>query len=244
MRNVKLVLEYDGAAYHGWQAQRDPQTLQHVLEQAIARVTHERVRVHGSGRTDAGVHALGQVASFHTTSRIPAERLVHAINAHLPDDAAVKSARDVPESFHARYSAKGKHYRYTILNATTRSPLAQATAWWVRAPLDVEAMQRAAQHLVGTHDFRAFCTQARQKGETTRTVHRLGVRKRGRRITVDVEANGFLYNMVRAIVGTLVSVGRGQRKPAEVGLILKALRRSDAGPTAPPHGLCLVRVVY
>jgi len=244
MRNIKLVVEYDGTAYRGWQAQRQPCTIQHRLEQAIARVTQEGVRVHGSGRTDAGVHAQGQVAHFHTTSRIPAPRLPHAINAHLPDDIAVKSAREMPLRFHARYSAKSKLYRYTILNDSTRSPLQRQRVWQVRQALDAEAMQQAAQHLAGKHDFSAFRTQARSEQDNTRTISWLAVRRRGRQVLIDVEADGFLYNMVRAIVGTLVCVGRGQMRPTQVKRILRSRRRSCAGPTAPARGLCLVRVRY
>lgn len=244
MRNIKLVVQYDGSAFQGWQRQRDPNTVQQVLEEAIASVTQEAVRVHGAGRTDAGVHALGQVAHFFSKSRLAVNRLVEAINARLPPTVSVKRAREMPADFHARHSAKGKVYRYTILNGPTRSPLERHTAWWIRAPLNATSMQQAASILAGTHDFRAFCTKASGRIFTTRTLRRLVVRRTGCHIYVTLEADGFLYNMARAIVGTLVQVGRGRIGPQDVSDILDSGLRPRAGPTAPAHGLCLMRVLY
>jgi len=244
MRNIKLVIEYDGTNYHGWQSQRNPLTIQGILEQAISKVTQEPITLYGSGRTDAGVHAQGQVANFHTQTNIPAANLVHAINSHLPPDIAIKTATDVTDSFHARYSAKSKVYRYTVLNDDTASPMERLYSWHIRQHLDLQAIRQAASHLIGTHDFAAFQTKADRSKDSTRTVYCLRVRRKGHKIYLDIEASGFLYNMVRAIVGTLVLVGKGFAKPATVRRTLKSRKRSEAGPTAPPQGLCLQRVKY
>jgi len=244
MRNIKLTLEYDGSAYAGWQVQPNGTAVQQVVQEAIAAVTGELdVTLTGSGRTDAGVHAAGQVANFKTDTTIPAADLVHAINANLPADVAVLEARDVADDFHARYSAKSKTYRYTVLNCAVRRPLERARSYLVRRPLDAAAMRAAATHLVGEHDFAAF--ESKQDGTpSVRTVTRLDVEVDGPRIAFVISANGFVYNMVRAIAGTLIEVGLGKRPPDSVAEVLASRDRSAAGPTAPPQGLCLMEVVY
>jgi len=243
MRTIRLTIEYEGTAYNGWQAQAGGNTIQQIVAAAIEAVTREAVKLHGSGRTDAGVHALGQVAHFQTETSIPAENLVHAVNSHLPPDIVVKAAEDAPDDFHARYSARRKTYRYTILQQPTRPALERRVVHWVDWPLDVDRMREAAAHLVGEHDFSAFESKS-DKQSGARTVERLDVRRDGARIEIEVTATGFLYNMVRGIVGTLIEVGRGKMSPADVLRVLESRERGEAGPTAPACGLCLVSVEY
>jgi len=244
LRTIKLTIEYDGSNYAGWQVQRTGQSVQTRIQEAIAAITGApAVRLVGSGRTDAGVHAAGQVAHFKSATTIPAQDLVHAINTELPDDIAIIAAQDVPDDFHARYSAKSKTYRYSIVNRAVRSPLERGRAHFVRGRLDVPAMRAAAQALLGEHDFAAFRSKPNGK-PSVRTITRLDVMTAGERIDLFVSANGFLYNMVRAIAGTLIEVGLGRRTPESVAGLLRSLDRSAAGPTAPPQGLCLMDVEY
>jgi len=244
MRNVILTIEYDGTDYAGWQIQPNGKSIQETVQKAIAEITGEPdIGLIGSGRTDAGVHAREQVANFKTRSTIPAADLVHAINTKLPEDIAVIDADDAPEDFHARYSAKWKMYRYTILNRPVRSPMRRRDALFIRKPLDVDAMRAAAQRLVGEHDFAAF--QSKPNGKpTVRTIRLSGIEQTGPEINVYLAANGFLYNMVRAIVGTLLEVGHGKRTPESITDLIASADRSAAGPTAPPQGLCLMEVKY
>jgi tRNA pseudouridine38-40 synthase len=244
MRNVKLTIEYDGTGYVGWQVQPNGTSVQEVLQRAVAEITGEPdAAVVGSGRTDAGVHAAGQVAHIKTETAIPAGDLVHAINTKLPDDIAVLHAADVPPDFHARYAARAKTYRYSILNRPVRSPLARNRTHLVRHTLDVSAMRAAARHLVGRHDFTSF--QSKPDGTSAvRTISRLEIQDRAPRIDIEVTANGFLYHMVRTLAGTLIEVGRGRRAPDDIPGLIEARDRSRAGPTAPPQGLCLLDVTY
>ena len=242
--NVKILLEYDGSNYHGWQRQKNALTIQEVVEEAVYKVTGEKVKVIGAGRTDAGVHARGQVANFHTNCRIPVERLPYAINSHLPEDIAVKGAEEVPDDFHARYSAKAKVYTYTIYNAPFPSPLMRKYSYFYPHILDVEAMQEAAKAFVGVHDFTAFRASGSPVKSSVRNVMRLEVKKSKDVITIEVEADGFLYNMVRIIAGTLLEVGSGKRTPEEIPLVISSRDRERAGITLPAHGLCLEKVVY
>ena len=249
MRTLKLTIAYDGTAYAGWQFQLGKPTIQDTLESAIAKVTGQRVRVLASGRTDAGVHALGQVAAFRTTSALPPDVLLRALNANLPHDIVVLDAADAPAGFHPTYHALRKRYRYVIHDGPVREVFRRHFVWhYSYGRLDAEAMQRAAAPLLGRHDFRSFESSGARRKTSVRTVFDLRV-ERGRAgeenfITIEIESNGFLYNMVRAIVGTLVPVGRGVQPETWPAEVLEAADRRVAGPTAPPQGLCLVRVEY
>ncbi len=244
MRTIRLLLEYDGTSYAGWQVQPGQDTVQGRLEAALETITGEPVRVVGSGRTDAGVHALGQVAHFKTHSGMSPEEFLRALNSLLPRDIAVREASEAAEGFHARFSAKRKLYRYVVLQGETRSAFGHRYGWEVGYALDVAAMRQGAKHLVGTHDFSAFRTSGGAATDPAKTLHRLEVEEQGRDIVVLAEADGFLRHMVRALVGTLVEVGRGRIGPDEVKAILEARDRSRAGPTAPPQGLFLLEVTY
>ena len=248
MRTIKLILAYDGTAYAGWQVQPGHDTVQGVLEAALEKITGAPVRVTASGRTDAGVHALGQVASFTTESRHPAEVFQRALNAELPHDVAVLEAAEAQEGFHAIRDSVRKRYRYIIHDGPVRDVFRRRYCWGVYERLDAEAMQRAAQPLAGKHDFSSFQSSGAERATSVRTIYGISV-KRGRLaerdlLTTEVEADGFLYNMVRAIVGTLVEVGRGARAESWPAEVLQATDRRAAGPTAPPQGLFLVRVEY
>lgn len=243
-RNIMLVLEYDGADYAGFQWQPGRPTVQAELEKAIAALTGEAVRVIAAGRTDAGVHALGQVVNFRTESALPAATVQRGLNALLPAAVAVRQAADVADDFHARYSALSRSYRYTILNAPLRSPLRRLTSYHVPAPLAVERMAQAAQALLGTHDFAAFGGPMRAEGTTMRTVYRIGCRREGELVLLDIEANAYLSRMVRSIAGTLIDVGRGKLPEDEVAAILAAAERRRARPSAAACGLCLMSIRY
>jgi tRNA pseudouridine38-40 synthase len=249
VRTFKLTLAYDGTAYAGWQSQSNQRTVQDTLEAALTRVTAEVVRVVASGRTDAGVHALGQVVSFPTASELAPDTVQKALNAELPDDIVVLAAVEARAGFHATHDAIRKRYRYTIHDGLVREVLRRLYAWHVRRRLDAEVMHRAAQALAGTHDFRSFESAWPQRTSSVRTIFEIVVARAtgaGEEdfVILEVEADGFLYNMVRAIVGTLVEVGRGVRGESWPGDVLAALDRSAAGMTAPPEGLCLLRVDY
>lgn len=244
VRTLRLWLEYDGTDFHGWQVQRGKRTVQAEIAKAIQRVTGERVTVYGAGRTDAGVHAHAQAAHFRTRSRISCERLVHALNANLPRDIAIQSVEEAPADFHAQFDAVGKTYRYRVLRRPVRSALRRDRAHWVRRALDLERMRAAAALLVGERDFRAFCTEARTRERTTRRIDRFDIREESDEIVFEISGSGFLYNMVRTLVGTLLWVGMGKLTPADVAAILASKDRRRAGPVAPPQGLTLVDVRY
>jgi tRNA pseudouridine38-40 synthase len=244
MRRVLLVIQYDGTDYHGFQQQPGLPTIQRELELALIRVLGEEVALTAAGRTDAGVHGLGQAVAFDTNNPIPMGNLARALNDALPQAIAIVSAEQVDAEFHPRYDAKGKLYSYRILNRELPSPFINRYAWHVPEPLDVGMMRAAAEKLVGTHDFAAFRTSGGSAEDTVRTMRRLEVESEGELVEVRLEADGFLYMMVRIIVGTLVQVGRGELSPEEVGRILDARDRRRAGPTAPPQGLSLVKVIY
>jgi tRNA pseudouridine38-40 synthase len=245
MRNLKLTIRYDGTDFFGWQTQPGKRTVQETIEKAIAEITQEeRVRVNYSGRTDSGVHAVGQVANVFTASALSCETLLKAINAKLPDDVSVREVVEVPQSFDANKDAVRKMYRYVIQDGRIQDPFMRKYAWFVRQKLDVEAMSRASQCLAGRHDFRSFETEWPNRLTSVRTITHLAVNRFGEFIWIDVEADGFLYNMVRAIAGSLVQVGRGFWPEAQIEEVLKAMDRRLAGPTAPPEGLFLMRVTY
>lgn len=244
MRNIKLVLEYDGSKYHGWQFQANACSVQEELAKAIKKLTGESVIPDGAGRTDAGVHALGQVASFRTHSSIPAEKFAPALNSILPSGICVIRSEEAAPDFHPRFSSKAKHYRYLILNRGQRSPLWESRAWHVRDKLDFSAMKKAAEYLLGTHNFRAFCASGHQHRTFVRTVTHSSWKFNDDILCYDTIGDAFLYNMVRIMTGTMVDIGRG-RFPPEV--ILEAFETGDRntlGMTAPASGLYLVEVFY
>ncbi len=242
---VTLVLEYDGTRYVGWQVQPNGPSVQAEVERALATLHHAPRRVTAAGRTDAGVHARGQVASFAEPEPLPLRAYVQGMNALLPPDVAVRAARLEPDGFDARRSARGKRYRYVIENGPTRAPLSRLRAWQSFRSLDVAAMRAAAAHLLGRHDFAAFRASDCTSRHAVREVRRLEVLgEPGGRIELVVEATAFVKHMVRNIVGTLVEVGEGKRAPTSIPELLEARDRTRAGPTAPPHGLYLEEVFY
>lgn len=243
-RNIRLLIEYDGAGYVGWEKQKNGPGIQDVIESAILQITGERPLLNGSGRTDAGVHALGQVASFTLANPIETSDLHRALNAVLPDDVVVRDVDEVSLFFHARFSAVSKTYRYSVLTGRIPTALERRVVYHHRAPVDVEAMRAAASTLVGRHDFSGFCREADRIGDCRRTVHRIDIEEDGPRVTFHLSADGFLYNMVRIIVGTLLRVGVGRFSRDDVEQLLVDGARKSAGPTVPAHGLALVEVCY
>jgi tRNA pseudouridine38-40 synthase len=248
MRTFRATIAYDGRAYCGWQVQADRPSVQQTLEAAVERITSEPTRIVASGRTDSGVHALGQVISFRSFSRLTPDQWCRALNAETPRDIAVREVREAAAEFHAIRDAVSKRYRYVIDDHRTADVFQRYYAWHVPQRLDVAAMQRAARSLTGTHDFRSFEASGSERASSVRTVTDFQV---GRgdgplqdRVVIEVEADGFLYNMVRNLVGTLVEVGRGAQRERWVAEVLAAGNRRVAGPTAPPQGLFLVHVRY
>ncbi len=244
MPTVRLVLEYDGSRYAGWQRQPDQPTIQEAVETALYQLTQQTISVIGAGRTDSGVHALGQVASFRIEREWTPRQWIRGLNARLPEDIAVRAAETVVDDFHARYAARGKLYEYRILNRGERPALKRAYVWHVHKPLDLAAMQRAAALLVGSHDFSSFEGTLTDNEDPVCNMRRLDVAKQGSLLIIQAYADRFLKQMVRAIVGTLVEVGHGKRTPDSLGAVLAAKDRTAAGRTAPAHGLYLVRVDY
>jgi tRNA pseudouridine38-40 synthase len=244
MRNIKLTIAYDGTDFHGWQRQAGVRTVQQVLENALHALSGELVTATASGRTDAGVHATGQVVHFLTASRHATETFVRALNAHLPPDIRVWDAVEKPQAFHATLDARSKRYRYVIDNGRFADPFQLRYSWHVRRPLDTAAMAGAGAALLGRHDFHSFETEWPNRTSSVRTILDVAVERAGSRVTIEVEADGFLYNMVRAIAGTLVRVGAGKRPESWVAEVLAALDRAQAGPTAPAKGLFLIKVLY
>ena len=244
MATVKLVLEYDGSRYAGWQRQPDQPTVQEAVETALFQLTQETVSVIGAGRTDSGVHALGQVASFRIERQWTPRQWIRGLNARLPDDIAVRSAALASEDFHARYGARGKLYEYRIVNRAERPAVERAFVWHVHKPLDQRAMEQAAVHLIGTHDFSSFEGTLTDNEDPVCHLRQLSLARDGDLISIQAYADRFLKHMVRAIVGTLVEVGHGKRTPDSLNTILAAKDRRAAGRTAPPHGLFLARVDY
>lgn len=244
MRTIRLLLEYDGTNFAGWQVQANGLSVQAVVEEALARVLGGKVRLVSAGRTDAGVHARGMVAHFHTETDLPLSAFREGVNRYLPGDIAVRAAEEVPDDFHARYSARGKWYRYTLYLGQMRSPLADRTSWHVRAPLDLQVMAQAARTFVGEHDFTAFRTTGCAARTTRRRIFSLDLVREGPFLFIDVKGDGFLRNMVRIMVGTLVEIGREKRPAEEVARLLRGGASLRSGPTAPPQGLCLMEVWY
>lgn len=244
-KTFKLIIEYDGSDFHGWQRQKSDRSVQETIEKALAVMTRETVPIIGSGRTDAGVHALGQVASFTTRARLDAEALRNGLNSLLPDDVVIKNCDLMPAGFHARFDVVSKHYRYHILNRPIAPAIGRQFVWHIRNPLDIPSMCTAADGLLGTYDFKAFEGAGSPRSHTVRTVSVSAVKETGGgNLTYDIAANGFLRFMVRNIVGTLVDVGLGKTPAEQVPHILQSRDRSRAGATAPPQGLFLVDVCY
>jgi tRNA pseudouridine38-40 synthase len=266
MQNIRLTVGYEGTNYRGWQRQtmiQDPgsriqkKTIQGILEEALSKITKERIRVIGAGRTDAGVHALGQAANFKTTSKMTPEEFRKALNSMLPKDIAIKNAQRVKERFHAQFDAKNKHYRYIIYQGSTPSPFLRNYILYIPCKLNLKAMKEGAKYLIGRHNFSSFRLSGSSAKTSIRAITKLSItsqsdmryaicdmRKNGRTIFINVEADGFLYGMVRSIVGTLIEVGRGKISPSRVKKILKAHNRRLAGPTASARGLYLIKVRY
>jgi len=243
LRRLAIWVEYDGAEFQGWQVQPGARTVQGELERALSILCGEEIRIVGSGRTDSGVHALGQVAHFDTRSGIELLKIRLGAGGLIGKDLAVLDCREAAD-FHAQHDALGKTYRYRILNRRAPSPLRRARTWHLRAPLDVERMREAAAFLAGEHDFAAFCREQGRPASTVRRLDRLEVRREEDEVVIEAAGNGFLRHMVRTIAGTLAQAGRGDRTPESVRRALESLDRTQAGPTAPPQGLYLVSVDY
>lgn len=244
MRNFKLLIEYDGTNYAGWQRQKTDPTIQGEIEKALETMLRQKVGVIGSGRTDAGVHALGQTANFRCDTRLSCEAFQKGLNSLLKKDIVIRDCKEAGIDFHARFDAKGKRYSYRIFNHSVACSVGRQYCWWVRFPLDTEAMQLGAKHLIGTHDFKAFEGAGSPRAHTIRTVSEARFRQDGEYLIFDIEADGFLRFMVRNIVGTLVSAGLLKFQPDDVRRILLSEDRANAGITAPPHGLFLINVRY
>lgn len=254
MKRIRLIVAYDGTGYCGWQVQPNGITVEEVINRALSRLLDESIRIIGASRTDSGVHALGNVAVFDTETRIPPERISYALNQHLPDDIVIVRSEEVPGDWHPRYCSCVKTYEYHILNAGVPDPTRRLNTAFVSYPLNLEDMRRGARVLIGTHDFASFCSIRTGVEDTVRTIYGLEILEQrlpggwdgrnGREITIRIRGNGFLYNMVRIIAGTLLRVGRGFYTPEQVGQILQAKNRQAAGVTAPPQGLVLVGIEY
>lgn len=256
MYNFKIIIEYDGRRFCGWQKQGQKNSIQETIEKALGKVLRKKIRLVASGRTDAGVHALAQAANFHTAKKIPPEKLLAAINSHLPKDIAVVRIDKARAGFHSRFDAKSKIYRYTVLARGFSSPLLRNFVYLCRFPLNLGLMRKEARVLAGRHDFKSFCASGSDVKDTVRTIKRISIKKstyelramgyepKGSLIAIEIEANGFLYNMVRNIAGTLIEIGRGRFKPGSMKRILAAKNRKAAGPALPAKGLCLVKVIY
>lgn len=244
MRNIKLIIEYDGKGFNGWQKQPDKLNIQGEIEKAIEEITGEKVDLTASGRTDAGVHSLGQTANFKTESKIPIEKFAKAINSRLKKSVVIKSAEEVDERFHSRYSVKSKTYRYIINNSENGTAIYRGLEYHVPMKLDYEKMNEAIKYFIGEHDFKAFKASGTSSKSSVRTILDGNVRKEGERIIIEITGTGFLYNMVRIISGTLLEVGLGKIKPEEITDIINSQDRTKAGKTLPAHGLYLLEVNY
>ena len=244
MRNIKLIIEYDGKKFGGWQKQPNKLNIQGEIEKAIEEITGEAVELNASGRTDAGVHSLGQTANFKTNSEIDISKMAIAINSKLKQSIRIIKAEEVDEKFHARYSCKGKKYKYVINNSKYGSAIYRDLEYHMPIKLNVEAMQKGIKYFEGEHDFKGFKASGTSSKSSVRTIYSAKVIEDGERIIVEIEGNGFLYNMVRIISGTIVDVGLGKIKPEEIPEIIESKDRTRAGKTLPPPGLYLVEVYY
>ena len=244
MKRVKMIVAYDGTNYCGWQVQPNGITIQEVLNEHLSRLLGEDIKTIGASRTDAGVHSLGNVCVFDTNTKMPAEKISFALNQKLPEDIVVQQSCEVPMDFHPRFTKSRKTYEYRILNRTMRMPTRRLDTYFFYYPLNLEAMQEAAKFLEGEHDFASFCSANSQSETTVRTIYSCKVEKENDIITIRVTGNGFLYNMVRIIAGTLNKVGNGDYSPKQMLEIIDACDRSKAGPTAPAHGLTMIGLEY
>lgn len=244
MRRIELIVAYDGTNYRGWQIQKNGETIESMLNRALSDLTGEEIRVSGASRTDSGVHAMGNVAVFDTEARMDGGKFSYALNQRLPEDIRIQRSREVPLDFHPRCQETVKTYEYRILNREFPLPAHRLNTYFTYYHLDVSRMQEAAAHLVGEHDFQSFCAAGAQVKTTVRRIYRLQVAKEGDLITIRITGNGFLYNMVRIIAGTLLKVGTGEWEPSCIPKILEARDRKAAGPTAPAKGLTLTEIVF
>ena len=243
-RNIRLVLRYDGTYYSGWQFQKNAGTVQEVIESALKKITGRKVKLTGAGRTDSGVHAVHQVANFKTHSKLALDKIKDALNSSIPEDILIVSAESVPLKFDSQRSARSKRYRYTVTTARFVDPFIRHFAARFSYPLNIRSMKRAAKVLTGRHDFKAFQASGSSELNTVRTIEKIKIEKRGDLVYIDVWADGFLYNMVRTIAGTLLEIGRGKMPENSIEKILLKRDRRLAGPTAPARGLCLMNVEY
>ena len=244
MRNIKLTIEYDGKDFNGWQKQPNKLNIQGTIERAIEEITGEQVELNASGRTDAGVHALAQVANFKTSTKLPIEKIAVAINSKLKKSIVIKEAEEVDERFHSRLTCKQKTYRYVINNTYNGTAIYRNLECHIPTKLDVEKMQQAVKYFVGEHDFKAFKASGTSSKSSVRIIYEAKVYTANDRVFIELTGNGFLYNMVRIIAGTLVDVGLGKIQPEEISNIIKIGKRENAGKTLPAHGLYLVKVDY
>ncbi len=244
MKRIMMIISYDGTAYCGWQIQPNGLSVEEVLNRTLSDFLNEDIKVIGASRTDAGVHAYGQVAVFDTNSRMPGEKISFALNSRLPEDIIIQESREVEKDFHPRFNKSSKTYEYRVLNRKINVPTKRLYTHFYYMNLDLDKMRNAAQFLIGEHDFRSFCAPKTQVTDFVRTIYDINIEKVGDEISIVIKGNGFLYNMVRIIVGTLLEVGRGFIPPEEVKEILEAKDRTKAGPTAPAKGLSLVEICY
>ena len=241
---VKMTVAYDGTNYKGWQVQPNGITIEEVLNKNLSNLLGEEIVVSGASRTDSGVHSLGNIAVFDTNTRMPADKIAFALNQRLPEDIVAQGSSEGEDGWHPRYQNSRKTYEYRILNRTFRMPTRRLDTYFYHYPLDVEKMKKAASYLVGEHDFKSFCAIGAQVKTTVRTIYACDVEKEGDIITIRVTGNGFLYNMVRIIAGTLVQIGGGAIEPEAMEAILLKKDRSAAGPTAPAHGLTMMEIEF
>ena len=244
MKRIRLIVAYDGTDYCGWQLQPNGITIEEVLNRELSTLLGEKIQVIGASRTDSGVHSLGNVAVFDTSSRIPPEKISYALNQRLPEDIVVQESAEVPGDWHPRYCKSKKTYEYRILNRNFRDPNVRRNTYFYHRPLNLEAMQQAGVYFQGEHDFKSFCSIGTQAKTTIRTLYSLTVERKEDIITIRITGNGFLYNMVRIIAGTLIQVGAGMIVPDEIPELLQCADRNAAGPTAPAEGLTMIGIEY
>lgn len=243
-KRVLLTVAYDGTAYHGWQLQNNGATIEGELNRCLSQLLQEPIQVIGASRTDAGVHALGNIAVFDTVARMPADKIAYALNQRLPEDIRIQVSREVPGDWHPRHVESRKTYEYRIYRGAFAMPTRRLYTYFTYCKLDVDAMRQGAQYLVGEHDFKSFCQTGAQVESTVRRIYSIELEEEGAELALRICGGGFLYNMVRIIAGTLMEVGQGKRRPEEIRNILSACDRRAAGPTAPAHGLTLLKYEF